>query len=277
MQRVIVAMCGIGLACVIDGCGGETSRGAPGGSTVGATSLGAALSTVELARATSSLLIFGPHEADDLQRTEYLVSVANLAFDKQVIIQLHNPDGTSEDRSCYFERSVGNNRELWKTTRDYGTDSNTQVGTVSFSLKYVVAGNTYVDNNGGRNYTLGVNDGVLLTQPALMSDANISYGRDGDVAENVTVDLQNDGYVKHVQIVGSDDHWRTTVVLDAQYESGPNARGVGRWSFIASGPDVTFVPDEFAISYTVNGATYWDNNFGMNYFMPAHHNGSIVN
>ncbi len=43
--------------------------------------------------------------------------------------------------------------------------------------------------------------------------------------------------------------------------TGPLAFGVEEWQFDFNGP----FPGEFAISYTVGGQTFWDNNFGHNY------------
>ena len=46
--------------------------------------------------------------------------------------------------------------------------------------------------------------------------------------------------------------------------ANPNSYGYETWNFKLDVGNATQV--EYAISYTANGQTYWDNNYGRNYF-----------
>lgn len=88
------------------------------------------------------------------------------------------------------------------------------------------------------------------------------------------VTLKNLAYAKQVEIVYTVDGWQTQRQASAAYSStfwygayssasNPNALGAEEWTFgldVSGGSTV-----EYAIAYTVDGQTYWDNNFGHNY------------
>jgi len=137
-----------------------------------------------------------------------------------------------------------------------------------FVVGYTVNGQTYWDNNGGQNYRLAKNAGPLLGRDVMVSAVYL-YS-----AGNGAVDVRNVGYSKVVEVVYTTNNWKTVMVAQASYGGSriyygyssfdnPNQYGVERWYFFL--PSFAGKEVKYAISYKVNGQTYWDNNEGLNY------------
>lgn len=81
------------------------------------------------------------------------IEVANLGYEKEVLI--HFDDG--REHRAHFVESLPDNQELWvyKSPHDGdGSYRGTGLHYLKFSIKYVVNGETYWDNNGGWDYCL---------------------------------------------------------------------------------------------------------------------------
>ncbi|MBD7912039.1 carbohydrate-binding protein [Clostridium cibarium] len=137
-----------------------------------------------------------------------------------------------------------------------------------FAVKYTTSsGQVYWDNNNGNEfkvsggysanfgrYVLGSSNLVLANANSWTSDNTYFTGQ---------IALKNSDYNKVVKVRYSCDNWVTYKETSAIYQfSEPN--DVEIWSFRGEGP-ANAKDFKFAISYTVNGQTYWDNNFNSNY------------
>jgi hypothetical protein len=137
-------------------------------------------------------------------------------------------------------------------------------------VEYTVDGVTVWDNNGGSNYVVGIEGGdgtpespIALGQDNLkVSDfsftaASTGYNFTGHVV------LKNLDYQKQVNVVASEDDWATSENITVAYNGGlPGDLESWQWATYV-GSDFTSI--QFAVSYTVDGETYWDNNLGANY------------
>jgi len=209
------------------------------------------------------------------QGTTFEANVANLAYSKQVYAHYKREDGTWIDIPLAYNRAAGNGREIW--TAPYGLPLNT-TNDVQFALKYIVNGQTYWDNNGGSNYFVpkdsgatlgpGLNVYNLYYQPTSRVGANDAY-------QYGTVVVRNLAVTKDIAVVYSTDNWATSKTASTTYSpnhwtgayssaTNPNAAGFEAWAFsLHVGTTATQV--DYAIRYTVNGETFWDNNGGQNY------------
>lgn len=205
-----------------------------------------------------------------------LIQVRNIAYDKQVYVHHQLMDSSWVDIPASYIRQCNSTYELW------GLDSTEVFGQSSFGnqfvVKYIVLGQTYWDNNNGANYT-------LLTPVSHMEGPGPMLGNyinvllrdvssfDGYPA--AYIDIRNIAYVKDVRFIYTNNNWATYVTLNAVYQSytrtdfgsyiyWPNGYGVERWKVDLS--NIT-LPIQFYISYTVNGQTYYDNNYCSNYFL----------
>lgn len=208
--------------------------------------------------------------------------LANLAYTKDVVVHVKKTDGTWYDYPMSYGYASGNNREVWTAPFSIsynGVNSLPDTGPViEFALKYTVNGVSYWDNNGGANYKVTRDAGSYLAPGVNVALAGyaasipMSYGELG-WGSHVTV--RNLAPNKVVKVVYTTDNWATTKTVNATYTAGswtwgysytpqPNTMGFEEWDFRL--PDVGIGSTiKYAVSYTVNGQTYWDNNNGLNY------------
>ena len=203
--------------------------------------------------------------------------VANLGYTKQVSVHLLNAQGVWVDIPLSYSRPAGAGYELWSANRT-AFDGLLGYSTLNltFALKYVVNGQTYWDNNGGKNYSVAADSGSYL--PVLnVYNSNYQaqvYASQGGPYIYGTVTVRNIAYAKQITVIYSTDNWVTTQTAVATYSpnywlnayssaSNPNQYGFEEWTFGINTGTATKV--QYAIAYAVNGQTYWDNNFGQNY------------
>ncbi|TAA46938.1 carbohydrate-binding protein [Corallincola spongiicola] len=228
------------------------------------------------------------------QSFSFDIRVDNLTFDKKVSIHYRDSDGIWYDRPAVFAGSIDNSQELWQAGWERVTSSpyeKKEPLELEYVIKYEVDGTTYWDNNDGQNYRLFVGEGEQITTP-VYADFSVAskpsvYNYNGQETKvpgsfRVSLFLQNLGYAKEVKIHYSYDNWATTYVGDAVFQAQrylgyasihyPNDYGTEYWAFTTRGDeaqDSSATQVDYAISYTVNGETYWDNNFGNNYQVPV--------
>ncbi|WP_299603667.1 carbohydrate-binding protein [uncultured Aquimarina sp.] len=202
---------------------------------------------------------------------KFKVKVKNLAYQKEVAIHHETNNGGWVDIPLTYDQSIGSNEEIWvgEVTPDneiYSTD---------FVVKYTVDGETYWDNNSGKNYSMLVNVGGFLS-PDVDVEVNDSFTRWAGTSFAINVNARrNYGDNATVEVVYTTDDWATknTVQMSyqryfrvgyAHYIMSPNQHDVDIYDTLIRVPDeVDSI--EFAVVYKVNGEEYWDNNYGNNY------------
>lgn len=209
------------------------------------------------------------------QNVRFEANVANLAFAKQVFAHMRRTDGSWFDLPLSFNRRISNNREIWEGS--YSPPLNTPHDLL-FTLKYVVNGQTYWDNNGGQNYAMARDAGSKLASGLNVYNGNYSPTMALGASESHVygwATVRNLAFAKVVRVRYSTDNWATTKIANASYSpyfwsswyssaTNPNQYGFEEWRFSLNvGTAATQVA--YAIEYTVNGQTWWDNNYGRNY------------
>ncbi len=199
------------------------------------------------------------------------IEVANLGASKSVTVH-YTPDNVNwYDASASYVGPTDSTHEKWHFliyTNDSTNAQHTELKnlhSLKFAVKYVVNNQTYWDNNGGANYYNEVNSNYPLTSIILgvpnVLNANSKLS-DGAFSGNIYV--KNLSPVKNVKVVYTTDNWATTHEGNASYGySLNNFNSVEDWTYSFNVPGATNV--QYAISYTVGGQTYWDNNYGHNY------------
>lgn len=181
------------------------------------------------------------------------VAVKKTDGPKKVVVH-YTLDGVNwQDLSSRFEKIDPNDQqyEVW--------EFNLLASTVplTFAIRYDVNGQTYWDNNDGNNYCLSSNVPVVLGKSALRVVYTNGFNPDE------LLYLKNLGYEKNVTIYYTTDNWCTTKCAQSQYVQAVG-NNVEEWTIPFSishgGSNV-----QYCVSYTVNGTTYIDNNFGVNY------------
>jgi hypothetical protein len=258
------------LLATASGCSSAPPADAVGSSRAAVTS--SPYVQLKYAVATDTeLSLMGGQEQESLYAVG-VIEVANVAYQKSVVVHYQGPSGWVDVNANYLGPSPSNaGNELWSfRTGAYPFLPQYSGEAISFAVEYTVNGITAWDNNGGANYIVGTfgGDGVAEPPVALgednlhVSDDQLVSGANG-MAFSGHVVLKNLAYDKVVRVVFSTDDWATTQTVAATY-AGSVPGGLESWAFSENLPaSVTQV--QFAVSYAVNGATYWDNNLGANY------------
>lgn len=201
------------------------------------------------------------------------VEVENLGYQKSVTIHYSNDYGrTWLDAEAEYHSYTWGNKEAWKFTTETELYNIRDTAHITFAIKYEVNGQTYWDNNDGNNYTISSPHGT--SAKTLIGNCGLKLAS-ASVSNNVlygSIILKNLAYQKHVKVRYSVDNWATYQEYGASYLSADGNENE-KWNFSVDMPD-TWSTVKFAVSYTVNGVTYWDNNFGQNYDLSQ--TGSIV-
>lgn len=183
------------------------------------------------------------------------VQVQNLGYDKSV--SLHYKLSTSdtwEDANGSYVATLQDGTEIWEV------DLGGFFGEIEYAVKYEVNGQTYWDNNNQNNYTLEDKIGVA----ALRVNKSTPFSTGSEY--NISVNLKNLGYNKDVKVRYTEDNWNTwkEKSLSYFYTLGD---GTEQWSTSLNlGLNYDTINQfEYAVSYTVNGVTYWESNFGRNF------------
>ncbi len=196
-----------------------------------------------------------------------VVEVKNLAYAKQVTL-VYTADGVQwSETAASYTAPAANGYESWTFTQDVPGGAEAR-----FALRYTVAGQTFWDNNGGSDYRVGgtaAPDFILGGAAVKLDTAVLQPSRSGFFVTGYVV-LKNLAYAKDVVTVSTTDDWATAQEYSAFYrEAQPLSGGsLERWLItipVYTNGSQTVPTVRFAIRYTVDGVTYWDNNFGWNY------------
>lgn len=206
------------------------------------------------------------------------IIVKNLAYTKKVIVHWTSNGTTWVDTPATFSQSISDNREVWK----FGNIGNIifqpywgSSATIKFAVKYIVNGATYWDNNGGADYTVyfggrGQNPANYFPYFALgtqIKAISSSYYVNGTPVSNIlyaTLGLKNLGYNKTVGVRVTTNNWKSYIDVPAVYQQGFATNLIETWTVTKAFP-AKISNIQFAAYYTVNGVTYWDNNYSKNY------------
>jgi Carbohydrate/starch-binding module (family 21) len=215
------------------------------------------------------------------QTREYVAEVSNLAYNKAVTVRQQLNNGQWEEVNLNYGFTTITGSEIWtgismKDLSLFIYPAPNLFGE-KLSLKYIVNGQTYLDNNNGNDYTVVNNNrqdnssfmymcqdfNILSTKPQnnppMVSDAIQSH-------LSIAADVRNFAFVKEVKILYTTDNWVTSQTRSLtfnSYESNNANSDFERWTVSFSVPKTNKV--SYVLSYKVNGVTYWDNNFGKNY------------
>lgn len=198
------------------------------------------------------------------------IEVENLGFSKDVTVHYTTDDITWYETDASYVRPTDSSHEQWNFSIETSDalpehPELDDLDFVRFAIEYNVNSNTYWDNNNSLNY---------YNKPTQIGSFSIYLGNVNVIKYSshlirdygyVDLHLKNLGPIKTVKIVYTIDNWVTTNESYASYSSPSNFHNsVEHWGSYLPVPYGT-TEIEYAISYTVNGSTYWDNNYGNNY------------
>lgn len=181
------------------------------------------------------------------------IKVKNLGYNKDVAVHHYNSNSSTwTDEQATYVTTLSDGSEVWKANiADWGLE---------YAIKYTVNGTTYWDNNNGSNYT---GNDILGVNPVKTLRPDYNYTPDY-TAFSVSAIVKNLAYTKVVNVKYTQDNWATSSTKALVYG----------WSLSSNEElwDTTLSLDankingfQYYVYYQVNGQTYYDNNFGVNY------------
>ena len=206
----------------------------------------------------------------DYQNAELDIRVDDAACGGNVAVHMTDGAGGWIDVSTTRLRSAGAGHSVYRAVYGAGGGSGV-VHDLQFAVKCGSGGQTFWDNNGGQDYFLGQGAGTFLTSGNVYAHHTAGAALSGGQAQGSVI-LRNIAYAKQVKVVYTTDGWVTAHEAHAAYSpnfyaytttENPSALGFEAWTFGLDVGSATSV--EYAIAYTADGQTYWDNNFGDNY------------
>lgn len=211
-----------------------------------------------------NLIYAKPVETPPGVGAEGYIEVENISQDKNVTVRYSYNTVDWFECAANFYKSAEDNYEIWKFEtpgKDLGYS-----GTVAvhFSIKYEVNGQTYWDNNNGQNYYIAA--GYLIgvnCDFGIGAVADVSAYKESNTNVVGYLQLKNLGQPKTVKVIYTTDNWATTKEANAEFSNtSPTNDSVENWYY-------TYKTDsnniQYKLSYTVNGETYVDDNFGEYY------------
>lgn len=122
---------------------------------------------------------------------------------------------------------------------------------------YAPDNNSYIDDNDGKHYM-----GNVLGEAPVCALRTSSYV--GSYYYDIIALVKNIAYNKEVVVRYTTDNWNTYKDAPLKYES-TTEYGDEKWSCEINTEGATYDTFKYAIYYKVNGQTYWDNHFNLNY------------
>ncbi|MDE6233655.1 MAG: hypothetical protein K2M60_09975 [Lachnospiraceae bacterium] len=185
--------------------------------------------------------------------TVYIQIDANSAYRKDVFVHYNAGNGIWENQQAGFVTKTDyDTKEIWAATVTT-SDPNAE-----YTIKYVGDGKVYWDNNNGKNYNktdiLGVAN-IAVIRPYRQDPANYK----------ITAAVKNIGFAKEVKVKYTTDNWANSKWADLSYEGPSDGKNYEYWSVTLNLNESDMSGFQFCVSYTVNGQTYWDSNFGRNF------------
>ena len=215
---------------------------------IGATHAGAATQRVSMYSSNVSFAKYGA------ATYEVFVKTNDAASDQQVYVHYNYMDNMAwKDSKASYVATLDDGSKIWKAVF---SSFNTR-----YAIKYVADGETFWDNNNGKDYT-----GADVIGSAPVASERLGYQYD-KANYQINAVLQNYAYNKSVFVRYTTDGWKTFGDQALSYnKTNANANGTETWTTKLDLANYSNVDDfQYAICYSVYGTEYWANNFGENY------------
>ena len=182
--------------------------------------------------------------------SEIFVKTNDNANDQLVTVHYNYLDNFAwKDAKAEYVTTLDDGAKLWKAVI---TSYNTR-----YAIKYVADGETFWDNNNGKDYTTA---DVLGTAPVTVQRLGYQYGN----TYQIDAVLQNYAYNKSVVVRYTTDGWKTYKDQNLGYKN-TNDNGTETWTTTLNIDNTEIGQFEYAVRYNVYGTEYWANNLGDNY------------
>lgn len=211
-----------------------------------------------------NLIYAKPVEVSPGAGAEGYIKVKNISQDKKVTIRYSYNNADWFECAASYYKPAEDNYEIWKFVTPGKEFGSRGIVAVQFTIKFEANGQTYWDDNNGKKYCVAAGYVIGLTYAfGIGAVANVSSYIDYSIiGKNVvgTLQLKNLGQPKTVKVIYTTDNWATTKEANAEFGHTAYAdNSVEEWYYTYK---TTSTNIQYKLSYTVNGVTYIDDNFG---------------
>lgn len=194
------------------------------------------------------------------------IAVKNLAYEKKVIVH-YNYTSLSQASNIwytananYLKNNPSDGNEVWKFETPSVYTNYGGLGDIQYYIEYDVNGQTFYDNNNGKNYK---SSDFGASRPYVTSLSG--YARNnGECYLSCSVATKKSVSPEVVRIRYSQDNWTTYKDVDLVKSTNVYFNEDSN-SWIIDIPILPGKQTKLAAYYVVNGVQYWDNNLGDNY------------
>jgi hypothetical protein len=185
------------------------------------------------------------------------IKVKNIGFNKKVTVHYSAPSQSTQwfDVSATYFKTLADGSEIWKASVGLGMYN------LFYAIKYEVNGSTYWDNNSGKNYAdyqyVGVNP--------IKNERPYSYEVSDLSKYSINAIVKNIAYNKVIKVKYTQDNWVTSSEKSLNYSSSITGTDQETWKTTLNLDINKKANFKYFVYYQVNGQTYIDNNFGLNY------------
>ncbi len=211
------------------------------------------------------------------QELAFVVHVENLSYEKEVTIHWCGEDGVWHELHANFHSMGESGIEEWRAAVHVPlTEKQALPGNIEFAVSYSCAGRTYWDNNGGSNYKVDADAGLLVYNRApvqhVFHEPELQGGKSALPIDTAVASAVR---AKKVWIHWSSDHWKTRHKVAAKKRvnhwdlargsasRNPNRYGWEMWS--GQLPVDQAYRVQYAIEAVTDSGSIWDNGGGTNY------------
>ena len=193
------------------------------------------------------------------------IGVKNIAYNNNKNITIYYSFDGEEWYNCVpaYCSLTWKNYEVWRFETAGKTPGYKGTVTVQFTIKYEVDGQTYWDNNNGKSYS--VTAGYNITDCFAFGIGGIAnfYANKHGNSVNGALQLKNLGYEEGIRITYTTDNWVTINEINAEYGyTLDKNNSIELWYYTIPMSSNSI---QYKLSYTTNGITYVDDNFGYYY------------
>jgi hypothetical protein len=204
------------------------------------------------------------------------IEIENAAYVKNVqvfyTVEYNDESSDWEVIDAVYDQDMGYNKEMWYFETEKYYHEPGDFLNFKMAVRYEVNGEVFWDNNEEENYILGHYENVVFGRSLVMLRYVNAERKPGTAPQLVgMVTVKNVAFEKVITIVYTTDGWATADTYDIEFSGLHSDDETESWKFRFDLPEDSETV-EFAISYTVDGFTTWDNNFLRNYsvHVPGH-------
>ncbi|GKX68997.1 CBM21 domain-containing protein [Inconstantimicrobium mannanitabidum] len=198
------------------------------------------------------------------------IGVKNLAYAKNVVVHYNYTNSQASNiwydvNASYVKNNASDGDEVWKFETPSVDSKYSGLADIQYYIEYDVNGQTFYDNNNGKNYKSTYFGGDFGASRPYLNGFSGYARNNGQEYLFCQVQTKKSVNPQVVRVRYTQDDWATYKEVDlTQARDGFINSDSNAWSIDI--PIISGKPVKFAAYDVVNGVEHWDNNLGDNFY-----------